>query len=184
MAATRSSKTSTTRRCVMLLGVDGSPDAPTPRRAGPQDAAAVAATWLRSRHASVPAIPHPVHTDDEVTEWFATVVLPERETWVIDCDGAVVALLVLEPGWIDQLYVDPDCTRRGLGSRLLAVAKAASPGGLDLWTFRSNAGARRFYERHGFVAVATTDGDNEEGAPDVRYSWPGHADLDGPWRRS
>jgi hypothetical protein len=31
--------------------------------------------------------------------------------------------------------------------------------------------ARRFYERHGFVAEATTDGDNEEGAPDVRYRW-------------
>ena len=41
----------------------------------------------------------------------------------------------------------------------------------QLWTFQSNHGARRFYERHGFVAVQHTDGDNEEGAPDVRYEW-------------
>lgn len=33
--------------------------------------------------------------------------------------------------------------------------------------------ARRVYERHGFVAVAMTDGDNEEEAPDFRYHWPG-----------
>ena len=31
----------------------------------------------------------------------------------------------------------------------------------------------RFYERHGFTAVAATNGDNEEGAPDVRYHWSG-----------
>ena len=37
--------------------------------------------------------------------------------------------------------------------------------------FQKNEGARRFYERHGFTAVEWTDGDNEEGAPDVRYRW-------------
>jgi hypothetical protein len=41
-----------------------------------------------------------------------------------------------------------------------------------LWTFQTNTGARRFYERHGFVAVDETDGSaNEERAPDVRYAW-------------
>lgn len=143
----------------------------TPRRAEQGDAAAVAATWLRSRHASAPAIPPPVHTDAEVADWYATVVLPERETWVVGPPGEVHALLVLEPGWIDQLYVDPQLTSRGLGSRLVEVAKRAHPGGLDLWTFQANVGARRFYERHGFVVVAMTDGDNEEGVPDVRYHW-------------
>jgi GNAT superfamily N-acetyltransferase len=128
---------------------------------------------LRSRQASIPAIPAPVHSDEEVHEFFATVVLPQRETWVIDeDDGAIVALLVLEPGWIDQLYVDPRRTGRGLGSRLVDVAKAVYPEGLDLWTFAANTGARRFYERHGFAAIESTEGDNEEGAPDVRYHWP------------
>jgi GNAT superfamily N-acetyltransferase len=143
----------------------------TVRRAVQRDAVGVADVWLRSRYASVPSIPPPAHTDDDVREWFATLVVPTRDVWVTQCDEAIVALLVLEAGWVDQLYVDPGFTGRGLGSQLLQVAKEQHPDGLELWTFQANHGARRFYERHGFVAVATTDGENEEGAPDVRYRW-------------
>jgi GNAT superfamily N-acetyltransferase len=145
---------------------------PMPRRAEPEDAAAVAAVWLRSRRASIPAIPAPVHSDEAVLAFFATVVLPQQEAWVVDENGEVIAVLVLEPGWINQLYVDPRYSNRGVGARLLDVAKTAYPNGLDLWTFAANTGARRFYERHDFTAIASTDGDNEEGAPDVRYHWP------------
>jgi putative acetyltransferase len=143
-----------------------------PRRAGAADGEAVADVWLRSRRASEPAIPPPVHTDDEVREWLDSVVV-DRETWVIEEDGAVVALLVLDGGWVDQLYVDPACTGRRLGSRLMALAKARCPSGLDLWTFQANVGAIRFYAHHGFVEVGRTDGDNEEGAPDLRMRWSG-----------
>jgi GNAT superfamily N-acetyltransferase len=144
-----------------------------PRPAVGDDAAPVAAVWLRSRHASVPAIPAPVHSDDEVRDWFATVVLPNREAWVIERENHIVALLVLDGTWVDQLYVDPEWTGNGLGSRLLVLAKELRPAGLDLWTFQSNHGAQRFYERHGFAAVAFTDGHNEEGAPDIHYRWTG-----------
>jgi GNAT superfamily N-acetyltransferase len=82
-------------------------------------------------------------------------------------------LLVLDEDWVDQLYVAPDWTGKGVGSRLLSVAKQRCPAGLQLWTFQANAGARRFYERNGFTATNTTEGDNEEGAPDVRYQWDG-----------
>jgi GNAT superfamily N-acetyltransferase len=141
------------------------------RRGTVADAPAVAEVWLRSRKASVPAIPAPVHTDDAVRAWFAEVVLPERETWVAEVDGEVMALLVLDGPWVDQLYVDPGMTGQGLGSRLLEQAKAERPDRLDLWTFEANTGARRFYEHHGFTEVARTDGDNEEGAPDIRMAW-------------
>ena len=147
-------------------------DAPIPRRATPDDAEEVAVLVLRSRRASIPNMPPPVHTDDEVRSWFATVVLRQRETWVIEEGRSITAVLVLLPGWIDQLFVDPEHTGRRLGTRLVELAKELSPEGLDLWTFESNTGARRFYERHGFIAVDVTDGDNEEGAPDVRYHWP------------
>ena len=60
------------------------------------------------------------------------------------------------------------------GARLVDVAKRRRPDGLQLWTFASNAGAQRFYERHGFVARERTDGsENEEGAPAIRYRWSG-----------
>ena len=141
------------------------------RRATAADATAVAEVWLRSRKASVPAIPAPVHNDDEVRSWFVELVVPERETWVAEVDGEVVGLLVLDGDDVDQLYVDPAMTGQGVGSRLLARAKAERPGGLELWTFQANAGALRFYARHGFVEAARTDGDNEERAPDLRLAW-------------
>ena len=84
--------------------------------------------------------------------------------------GVVLGILVLDGEWVDQLYVDPDLTGRGIGADLLAVAKRERPDGLRLWTFASNTGAQRFYERHGFIAVRRTDGrDNEERAPDILY---------------
>ena len=141
------------------------------RRALPGEARALAALWLRSRLASAPSIPPTVHDDDEVHRWFEDVVLPNEETWVVDSRGEVIALMVLDHDWVEQLYVAPGSTRRGIGGALLDHAKRQRPTGLRLWTFQSNIGARRFYEERGFVAVATTTGDNEEQAPDVCYEW-------------
>lgn len=88
--------------------------------------------------------------------------------------GRLLGILVLDGGWIDQLYVDPAHTGRGVGGVLLETAKRERPGGLHLWTFVSNLRAQRFYERHGFVAVQHTDGSaNEEHAPDIQYAWFG-----------
>lgn len=141
------------------------------RRAGAADASAAADLYLRARRAAVPAIPPSVHDDADVHRHFATFVLSEREVWVLEEDEGIVALLVLHDDWVDHLYVDPDRTGQGLGAQLLAHAKSSRPQGLQLWAFQSNTGARRFYERHGFEPVEMTDGDNEEGAPDVRYRW-------------
>ncbi|HKE78961.1 MAG TPA: GNAT family N-acetyltransferase [Solirubrobacteraceae bacterium] len=141
----------------------------TIRRGEPADAPVAAEVWLRSRKASVPAIPAPVHDDDEVRAYFAGHVVGNCELWLAEDAGAVVGVLVLGGDWVDQLYVDPSRWGRGIGSALLDVAKRERPGGLRLWTFAGNSGARRFYERHGFVEGARTDGDNEEGAPDVLY---------------
>ena len=70
----------------------------------------------------------------------------------------------------DELYIHPEWTGRGIGMRSVDFAKGFHSS-LDLWTFQTNTGARKFYERHGFVAIAMTDGENEEGTPDVRYRW-------------
>jgi GNAT superfamily N-acetyltransferase len=141
-----------------------------PRRPALEEARAIARLWLRSRAASVPAIPEPVHTDDEVRSYF-DVVAATKDVWVIDDRGGIAALLVLDGEWVDQLYVDPDHFSKGHGSSLITAAKRQRPAGLKLWTFEANRSARRFYERHGFVVTGATDGENEEGAPDVRYEW-------------
>jgi GNAT superfamily N-acetyltransferase len=145
----------------------------TIRRAGVDDAPAAAELWLRAREAALGAIPARVHTDAEVHEWFGVHVVRRCELWLAD-DGTsrLAGILALDGEWVDQLYVDPDRTGAGIGSRLLAVAKRERPHGLRLWTFASNTGAQRFYERHGFVAVDRTDGrGNEEGAPDILYEY-------------
>ncbi len=141
------------------------------RRATPDEAPFIADLYWRARLAAAPAIPPPVHPADDVRTYVTTMLVPAKDTWVAD-DLGIVGFMVLDPGWVDHLYVEPGRTGGGIGRRLLDVAKGEHPTGLDLWAFQSNTDARRFYERHGFVAVARTDGDNEEGAPDVRYHWP------------
>ncbi|MFJ3668534.1 GNAT family N-acetyltransferase [Streptomyces sp. NPDC090106] len=86
--------------------------------------------------------------------------------------SAIVGMMVLNGGLLSQLYLAPDWRGRGIGDRFIRLAKDRSPDGLHLWAFQVNEPARRFYERHGFVAVEYTDGSgNEEREPDVRYEW-------------
>jgi GNAT superfamily N-acetyltransferase len=143
----------------------------TIRPATSSDAAAVADVYLASFHATYD---FPLaHTDDEVRGWIGGDVIGSGETWVaLDPLGAIVGMMAVEPGVLDQLYVRPDRLGEGIGRRLLDVARDRSPDGLTLYTFQVNTRARRFYERNGLVAEWFGDGStNEEGQPDVRYVW-------------
>ncbi|MBV9795443.1 MAG: GNAT family N-acetyltransferase [Actinobacteria bacterium] len=141
-------------------------------RATSADADAAAELYLLARHRAVPAIPPPFHPDDDVRQWLRGVVR-DQEVWLaVAVGGAPLGLMVLDGDWLDQLYVHPAWTSRGLGARFVELAKQRRPGGLQLWTFESNVRAQRFYERHGFTVAERTDGrGNEEQAPDLRYVW-------------
>lgn len=166
-----------TSRTVSPAGTGPGPIPTQLRPATAGDVRSVADVYLRSRAASVPAIPPGIHPDTDVRDWVATTLfadaerLADHELWVAVEAGTVVGFMVLSGDWIGHLYLEPGATGRGTGSDFVQLAKARRPGGLQLWTFESNSGARRFYERHGFVAVERTDGTNEEGEPDVRYRW-------------
>jgi GNAT superfamily N-acetyltransferase len=141
------------------------------RRAGDSDAADMADVWLRSFAAALPTVRR-AHGDDAVRNWFSSVLVPRAESWVAVAGDRVVGLLVLEGTELEQLYLDPSWRGRDLGNRFMALAKQRRPKGLDLGTFQINEPARRFYERHGFVAVERTDGlRNEEREPDIRCVW-------------
>ncbi len=144
------------------------------RRATPEDAGVVAEISTTSRHEAMPTIRW-AHTAEEDRWWVANILLPQEEVWVAEADG-VVGFLALhhddDGDWISQLYLRPGTWRRGVGSALMAHAKALRPDGLRLYCFQVNARGRAFYERHGFVAERMGDGsENEEREPDILYVW-------------
>jgi putative acetyltransferase len=121
----------------------------------------------RARMTYLPAL----HTAEEDRAFFSEQL--ERYASVVALAGeAVVGFAIHGEGWLQHLYVSPEHQARGLGAELLERVKSRAPGGLQLWAFAPNSGARRFYERYGFVVVETTDGaGNQEKVPDVRYQW-------------
>lgn len=137
------------------------------RPAKSSDAAAIARI-MRAALASFDWMPV-MHTPDEDLAFVRGVLLAKQHVTVAEAGDAIVGFIAIANEWVEQLYLDPDWTRRSIGSRLLAQATADLPA-VKLHCFQSNTGARRFYERHGFHAEAFGDGTtNEEGLPDILY---------------
>lgn len=102
--------------------------------------------------------------------WFIRQAIEKADVMVADDEG-VKGFIVRDGDEIGQLYVASSARGHGVGTALLNEMKNRSDR-LTLWCFQENSGARRFYERHGFVAEEFTDGSrNEEGVPDIRYVW-------------
>lgn len=148
------------------------------RMATAADADAVARLFVDTQLRHLPFLPPP--PIDKIVPMMRDEVLPAGRTWVLEApdSGQLRAMLTLsspedEAHWIRHLYVAHDAVGGGLGSALLAFALAPDQRRgrvVRLWTFQANAGARRFYERQGFVPVRFTDGrDNVERCPDVLY---------------
>ncbi|WP_376092498.1 GNAT family N-acetyltransferase [Roseomonas sp. CCTCC AB2023176] len=135
----------------------------------PADAAALARLFRASRAAAMPWLPV-LYTPEEDLAWMRGRVLTGCEVRVAWA-GDVPAGFVARAGeWIEHLYLAPEMRRRGIGTALLAAVTADDPPLLRLHAFARNAAARAFYEAHGFVAVAQSDGSsNEEGEPDLLY---------------
>ena len=136
------------------------------------DADATATVYMESRRATLPGLREP-HTEAETRTWMREVVFTRHSVRLAEVDGEIVGFAARDGAWLMNLYVKPGWTGNRIGAQLLKAvvieATAATPV-LRLHTFERNAGARRFYERHGFVAVAFGNGSgNEEGEPDVRY---------------
>jgi GNAT superfamily N-acetyltransferase len=140
------------------------------RRATIADAESAARVFTAS-FASMNFLPK-IHTSDE-DRAFVRHLIADKEVWVAEHGDQILGIACWHNGWLEQLYVDPAHHNGGTGTALLARVMKEHAEGFQLWTFQANAGARRFYERHGFTAVEFTDGaHNEENTPDVRYVWP------------
>jgi ribosomal protein S18 acetylase RimI-like enzyme len=115
-----------------------------------------------------------LHTDADVRRWVEHIMMRDCTVSVAARDGRVVGFGAWAGGFLHHLYIAPDAQGLGAGSRLLAAAKTANPGGLRLYAFQRNTRARAFYEKRGFTLVSTSDGQqNEEREPDALYAWIG-----------
>jgi ribosomal protein S18 acetylase RimI-like enzyme len=148
------------------------PEQLTFRVAGAADAAGVAAlhadSWRRNdRGAYSDEYLDGDLNADRLTVWTArlgacdptrhTIVVHEGDTMV----GFVHVVLDDDSHWgslVDNLHVGHSLKRRGVGTRLMAmaagavVAKSASPA-MYLWVLEQNAAARAFYRSRGGVEV-------------------------------
>ena len=124
--------------------------------------------WRASFERGVGVVdPHPI---EEQTRHLTNEVVPENEVRVALADGRIVGFVAATRESVSQLYVHIDYQGRGLGTHLLEWAKERSDGALWLYTFESNAGARRFYEKHGFV-VTQRGFEEMWQLRDLRYEW-------------
>jgi len=114
------------------------------------------------------------HSEPEVREWVARILVPSGGVTVAELHGQVIGVMATARSgpvsWVNQMAVDPGLVNQGIGSLLLAHAVRTLAPPIRLYTFQANTGARRFYERHGFLPLEFTDGQaNEEHCPDVLY---------------
>ena len=148
---------------------------PTIRRAGPADAAAVAAIGARTftetfGHLYPPAdLARFLADGHSPARALADLADPRLAIWLAEADGAPVGYALAGPcglphaavapddGELKRLYLSPTAQGRGLGGRLFAAAEAwlLREGPRTLWigVWSENLGAQRFYRRRGFVKV-------------------------------
>lgn len=144
------------------------PPAPAwvPESLSTTDAAEVAALVRESREQAMPWLPD-LHTPDEDRAFFARELEVSRG-WGVRDEDALLGVALVRDGVLSQLYVAPAWQGRGIGSALLAAARAEAQEPLRLWVFARNARARAFYARAGFEVERATDGSgNEEEEPDL-----------------
>jgi len=111
-----------------------------------------------------------LHTREEHLAFFGGL-LDTQEVWLYEDAGVLQGFTTISE-MLDHLYVDPGAFGAGVGDALFEHATSRRPDGFTFWVFQRNARARRFYERHGSVAIELTDGaHNEERTPDVLYEW-------------
>ena len=139
------------------------------RRLTLEDMPEAALVHRRSFDSQLPSLSG-LHTPAEDEAYFLGL-FDACACWGAIEEGHLTGILVVRGDWIEQLYILPSQQGRGVGKRLLKIAKEGKDT-LFLWTFVQNTRAQAFYERYGFVRRRETDGsENEEREPAFLYQW-------------
>jgi ribosomal protein S18 acetylase RimI-like enzyme len=134
---------------------------------------ATARMWQESQRAAYPWFREDQrHPFEEALVFFRDSICQRCQVWVaVDDDEQILGMLALEGDLLDHLFIAPASWEQGIGSALLAHAKALRPDGLTLVTLQRNERSRRFYQARGFVTTRLGVSPPPENEPDVYYAW-------------
>ena len=119
----------------------------------------------------------------EATSWLPTVdsageradyglwLLEHTQVTILRYNSQFVGFLALEGNIVQSLYIKAAFQRLGFGQVAINYAQEQY-NELKLWVFQANTDAQKFYQKLGFEAFETTNGqDNDYGLPDIFYLW-------------
>lgn len=102
--------------------------------------------------------------DDELQHNFANSAFESDNIHIIWLDGEKIGVVGLDvmPDhvWLKQLFILPEHQRKGVGSFIVTWAIEIARNvdkELKLQTLKSNSGAVKFYQKHGFELIEETD---------------------------
>lgn len=141
------------------------------RRAEATDVEALA----RIRRSAILALAVPAMSREQAEQWATRATadrvaraMRDHDVWVA-VEGAPIGWVEIDRDRVAALYVAPSCSRRGVGSVLLARAEASiRSSGYEMARLESSPNAVQFYLRRGYVRC---------GSPDIEGGHPLRKDL-------
>jgi RimJ/RimL family protein N-acetyltransferase len=111
-----------------------------------------------------------IHSFEDQVFFLNHILKMDNKIYIGIHNNKVVGMIAFNENEINQLYIHIDYQEKGLGGKLLELAKAYSKGRLTLYTFEVNHKAQRFYENSGFRIIGRGY-ENEENLDDIKYEW-------------
>ena len=136
---------------------------------GPERAGDVVAVLRASYRATSPDFPELQSFDGDV-RYVGGNLMNRMKVKTAQAEERLVGVIAYSDDEVDKLYILPEWQGQRIGTQLMARAMAGADR-LRLATFQVNTRARAFYADLGFSEIACSDGDNEEGQPDVQLEW-------------
>ena len=137
----------------------------------PYDTTYVVDTVRMWRESMEKAIGQPdTHPFEKHVNFLNNILTKNNNVYIALGTNKVIGIIAFNDSEINQLYIHNDYQGKGLGKRLLELAKANSKGRLTLYTFEVNRKAQRFYENNGFKVIGRGY-ENMENLEDIKYEW-------------